>query len=455
VIDTVQSYFGLRHVALGKDDKGRIVIHLNGKPLFQVGLLDQGFWPDGLYTAPTDEALRFDIEQTKRLGYNMIRKHVKVEPDRWYYWCDKIGILVWQDMPSGDKSVPVGRPDLVRTPESAKIYERELKAMIDRLDSHPSIIMWVVFNEGWGQYDTKRITDWTKSYDPTRLVNSASGWNDHAGVGDVHDIHVYPGPGAPPVEEKRAGVLGEFGGLGLKIDGHTWEQNTWGYRVETDSAALTRKYERLLARCWQLHREQGLSAVIYTQTTDVETEANGIFTYDRDVLKLDAERLTAVNRGDTSRLPQVVVVTPTSEKEPQTYRYTVSKPEGEWFAPDYDDKTWTEAPGGFGTKGTPGAVVRTEWKSDDIWLRRVVILPEGTLQAPGLLIHHDEDAEVYINGVPAAKAPGFTTGYEEVSLTPEGVRALKPGKNVIAVHCKQTRGGQYIDFGLIDFVKSK
>lgn len=450
--DTVQSYFAMRKISIGKDPQGRTVILLNNKPLFQVGLLDQGFWPDGLYTAPTDEALKFDIEQTKLLGYNVIRKHVKVEPDRWYYWCDKLGMLVWQDMPSGDKSIPPNKPDLVRSPESAKIYETELKAMIDHLQPHPSIIMWVVFNEGWGQFDTKRITEWTKQYDPTRLVNCASGWNDHAGVGDVHDIHVYPGPGAPPLEEKRAIVLGEFGGLGLKIDGHTWEQRTWGYRGATDRGDLTKKYERLLAQAWTLHREKGLSACIYTQTTDVETEANGLFTYDRAVLKMDEARMKAVNEGRTDQIPIPITVVPSSEKQGQLYRFTLNKPEGEWFKPGFDDGSWKEGPGGFGTRGTPGAIVRTEWKTDDIWLRREITIPEGkTWKSPHLWLHHDEDAEVYLNGVLAAKVNGFTTGYEEVPISAEAAAALKPGKNLIAIHCKQTTGGQYIDVGLIDF----
>jgi hypothetical protein len=173
------------------------------------------------------------------------------------------------------------------------------------------------------------------------------------------------------------------------------------------------------------------------------------------VLKLDAARLTAVNRGNVSHIPQAVVVVPTSEKEPQAYRYTLSKPEGDWFAPGFDEKTWTEAPGGFGTRMTPGAVVRTEWKSNDIWLRRVVTLGDAPLHTPYLRLHHDEDAEVYLNGVLAAKVTGFTTGYEEVSLRPEAVQMLKPGKNVVAVHCKQTRGGQYIDVGLVDFVEPR
>jgi hypothetical protein len=448
VVDAVDSYFAMRKIEVGKDGDGKTRLLLNGKFVFQVGPLDQGFWPDGLYTAPTDEALKFDIEITKKLGFNMTRKHVKVEPARWYYWCDKLGLLVWQDMPSGDKSVRDGRPDLVRSPESAKQYEVELKRMIDGLHNHPCIVMWVVFNEGWGQFDTARITKWTKQYDPTRLVNCASGWNDRQ-VGDVHDVHVYPGPGAPPPEQKRASVLGEFGGLGLGVDGHTWAKKTWGYRGTSSQADLTRKYEMLLQGAYRLKGSRALSAAVYTQITDVETEANGLLTYDREVTKVDLGRVAAVNRGDFSRVPERVVVVPTSQEKGQTWRYTMEKPAGDWYKPDYDAGGWKEGPGGFGTEGTPGAVVRTEWKTADIWLRREVTVPSsGDLY---LSLHHDEDAEVYLNGVLAARVRGYVTGYEDVPIREEARKALKPGgKNVIAIHCHQTTGGQYIDAGLVE-----
>src|SRR5262249_50411143 len=301
--DAVQTYFGLRKIEVGKDDKGVTRLLLNGKFVFQVGPLDQGFWPDGLYTAPTDEALRYDIEITKKLGFNMTRKHVKVEPARWYYWCDKLGLLVWQDMPSGDRSVREGKGEITRTPESAKQYELELKRMIDTLHNHPSIVMWVVFNEGWGQFDTKRITEWTKQYDATRLVNCASGWNDMK-VGDVHDLHKYPGPDSPEPEPTRAAVLGEFGGLGLPVEGHLWvKDKNWGYRVMKDKDELMRQYERLLAGVWRLKDKPGLSAAIYTQITDVESEVNGLLTYDRAIIKVDLDRIAAVNKGDLSRVP--------------------------------------------------------------------------------------------------------------------------------------------------------
>jgi len=448
-LDVVQSYFGMRKIEIGKDDKGVTRILLNGKFVFQLGPLDQGFWPDGIYTAPTDEALKYDIEITKKLGFNMCRKHVKVEPERWYYWCDKLGLLVWQDMPSGDRSVAPGKGEIIRSSESARQFELELKRMIDGRRNHPSIIMWVVFNEGWGQYDTPRLTNWVKEYDPSRLVNCASGWNDMK-VGDVHDIHAYPGPGAPQPEATRAAVLGEFGGLGLSVPDHTWEKRTWGYRNMKDRSDLTRRYEQLLRGVWKLKDNPGLSAAVYTQTTDVETEANGLLTYDRAVIKMDLERVAAANRGDFSRVPQITEVVPTSKEKGIVWKYSLEKPASDWFKPDFDDSAWKESQGGFGTEGTPGAVVRTQWKTSDIWLRRDFELPETKLASPHFQVHHDEDVEIYLNGVPAAKAPGYTTDYEELPISAEALATLKPGKNKLAVHCKQTTGGQYIDVGIAD-----
>ncbi|MCC7374997.1 MAG: DUF4965 domain-containing protein [Verrucomicrobiales bacterium] len=297
VVDEVRSYAGLRKIEVAKDVQGIQRLFLNGKALFQFGPLDQGFWPDGLYTAPTDEALRYDIEMTKQLGFNMARKHVKVEPDRWYYWCDKLGLLVWQDMPSGDRYIGTRDPDITRTPESGAQFEKELRRLIDGRFNHPSIVMWVPYNEGWGQWDTARIVELVRSWDPTRLVNNTSGWTDR-GVGDVNDIHVYPGPGAPDLEAKRAGVLGEFGGLGLPVKGHTWQdEKNWGYRSFTSSEDLTDAYLGLIRRLHPLTGRQGLSAAVYTQTTDVEVEVNGLMTYDRAQVKMDAALVAAANRS--------------------------------------------------------------------------------------------------------------------------------------------------------------
>jgi hypothetical protein len=295
VLDEIVCYFGMRKISLGKDEHGNLRLCLNNKPYFMFGPLDQGFWPDGLYTAPTDEALRYDIEMTKKLGFNLARKHVKVEPDRWYYWCDKLGLLVWQDMPSGDRYIKPNEPDIQRSAESAEQFETELRALLAGRGNHPCIVMWVPFNEGWGQYDTQRIAKWIKDNDPSRLVNNTSGWSDR-GVGDVNDLHKYPGPGSPAPEANRAAVLGEFGGLGLPVKGHTWQaEKNWGYRSFTNAAALTTAYVGLVEQLPGLVASNGLSAAVYTQTTDVEVEVNGLMTYDRAVVKMDAKRIAEAN----------------------------------------------------------------------------------------------------------------------------------------------------------------
>ncbi|HLK16439.1 MAG TPA: glycoside hydrolase family 2 TIM barrel-domain containing protein, partial [Fimbriimonadaceae bacterium] len=253
---------------------------------------DQGFWPDGLYTAPTEKAMQYDLDMTKKLGFNMVRKHVKVEPRTWYAYCDRIGLMVWQDMPSGDGFIGGKDPDLNRTKESAEIFERELAAMIDTHYNSPSIVTWVLFNEGWGQYDTERLAKWVKERDPSRLLDAVTGWTDR-GVGDMHDWHKYPGPASPEPEPNRAAVLGEFGGLGLPTPGHMWHEKAWGYQSFKTRAELTDRFEGILAKLAELIKEPGCSAAVYTQTTDVETEANGLMTYDRKVLKMDAKRVKA------------------------------------------------------------------------------------------------------------------------------------------------------------------
>ena len=451
-IDTVESYTAMRKISLAKDESGINRLFLNDKPLFQYGPLDQGWWPDGLYAAPSDEALRYDIEVLKKLGCNMLRKHVKIEPDRLYYWCDKLGLLVWQDMPSGDKYIGGNDPDIERSPESARQFEAELKAMITTFYNHPSIIMWVPYNEGWGQWDTPRIVDMIKKLDPTRLVNNTSGWSDR-GVGDVHDIHSYPGPAAAPIEEKRAVVLGEFGGLGLPVPGHTWQaEKNWGYRSYKTRDELTAAYVTLIDNLRSLIGG-GLAAAVYTQTTDVEVEVNGMMTYDRAMIKMDAEKAAAANNRLYLPPPVVKTIVPTSQSRPQTWRYTTSKPSGGWQNAGFNDSAWKSGKGGFGTKGTPGAVVHTEWKSSDIWLRRTFELKSSKFSLPQLSIHHDEDAKVYINGQLVAALKNYTSSYVRVTLDKKARQALKVGSNCIAIHCRQTTGGQYIDAGLIDVIE--
>ncbi|MBL7152410.1 MAG: hypothetical protein ISS79_01740 [Phycisphaerae bacterium] len=451
MIDEVTSYCGMRKIEMKKDESGINRLFLNNEVLFQYGPLDQGWWPDGLYTAATDEALKYDIEVLKKLGCNMLRKHVKISPDRLYYWCDKLGLMVWQDMPSGDKYIGRNGADITRTPESAAQFEAELKAMIRTFYNHPSIIMWVPYNEGWGQWDTERITKLIKELDPTRLVNPASGWSDR-GVGDVHDIHSYPGPAAPPNEEERAAVLGEFGGLGLPVKGHTWQdEKNWGYRSYETHEALTEAYVNLLGRLRPLIGN-GLAAAVYTQTSDVEIEVNGMLTYDRAMIKFDEKKAAAAAKRLYLPPPVIKTIVPTSQQAAQQWKYATDKPADGWEKCGFDDSSWKKGPGGFGTKATPGAVVRTEWSGSDIWIRRTFELAEKPDQA-SLTIHHDEDAEVYINGKLVKKLEGYTTSYVQVELDGKALKVLKAGTNCIAVHCKQTMGGQYIDAGLANVIE--
>jgi hypothetical protein len=455
-VDAVDSYFGMRKISLQKDEKGVQRLALNNKILFQYGPLDQGWWPDGLYTAPTDEALKFDIEMTKKMGFNMIRKHIKVEPARWYTYCDQIGIVVWQDMPSGNVS-DARKKNAEEGKKAAAQFELELKRMIDNLQNYPSIIMWIPFNEGWGQYDTERITKWIKEYEPSRLVNNASGWTDMH-VGDLRDHHDYPSAGKPQPEPNRADVQGEFGGLGLPVKGHVWKDDpkNWGYRTLKDTESLAADYERLMRQV-HVFIGQGLAAAVYTQTTDVEVEVNGLMTYDREVFKFKPEWIAEVNNRLYQTPPVVTPLVHSSEKSDVTWRYTTAKPADGWEKPDFKDADWKEGKGVLGSKNTPGAAVRTEWTTPDIWTRRVVELPDLKGKTVELSLLHDEDAEVYINGVLAAEVKGYTTTYDSVAISAEAQKALKAGKNVIAIHCHQTQGGQCIDAGLsaIEYPKGK
>ena len=300
LVDYVISYFAMRKFSTAKDENGIVRLMLNNEPIFMFGPLDQGWWCDGLYTAPCDEALRYDIQKTKDFGYNMIRKHVKVEPARWYYHCDRLGVIVWQDMPSGGKG-PGWVTDRYfegslseRTPESEATYKKEWKEIIDYLYSVPSIGVWVPFNESWGQFKTPEIVEWTKNYDPSRLVNPASGGN-HYPVGDILDIHNYPDPEMYFYEPERVTVLGEYGGIGRKIEGHTWVKDQgWGYVEYDTEEKVTDTYVEYANELLELI-PQGFSAAVYTQTTDCEVELNGLMTYDREVVKLNERRLREIN----------------------------------------------------------------------------------------------------------------------------------------------------------------
>ncbi|MDD4515763.1 sugar-binding domain-containing protein [Massilibacteroides sp.] len=301
VQDEVKSYTAFRKISKKRDANGILRMQLNNKNLFHYGPLDQGWWPDGLYTAPTDEALAFDVVKTKEWGYNMIRKHVKVEPARWYYHCDKLGMLVWQDMPSGDMGNQWAPhqynagTDKKRSAESIANYDQEWKEIMDLCVSNPSVVVWVPFNEAWGQFDTERVAEWTAAYDPSRLVNPASGGN-HRPTGDILDLHNYPGPAMFLFDAERVNVLGEYGGIGLALEDHLWwNKRNWGYIQFKNSDEVTAEYVKY-ANELKSFIDRGFSAAVYTQTTDVEGEVNGVMTYDRKVIKMNEATLRKTNQ---------------------------------------------------------------------------------------------------------------------------------------------------------------
>lgn len=300
-IDEVMSYAAMRTIGYARDENGVMRMQLNGKNYFHYGPLDQGWFPDGLYTAPTDEAMLYDIKKTKELGFNMIRKHVKVEPDRWYYHCDREGIVVWQDMPSGDMGnrwepqVYGGGTDRKRSAASVENYYHEWGEIIDLCSQHPSVVVWTPFNEAWGQFATEEVVAWTNERDPSRLINTASGGN-HRNCGDIIDLHNYPGPAMYLSDPNRVNVLGEYGGIGFAMDGHLWwDKKNWGYIQFKSKEEVTDEYVKYAEQLKSFVR-RGFSAAVYTQTTDVEGEVNGLMTYDREEVKVDAARVRKVNQ---------------------------------------------------------------------------------------------------------------------------------------------------------------
>lgn len=316
--DRVTSYFAVREVCVQKDEKGIHRVFLNGKPYFQKGLLDQGYWPDGLYTAPTDEAMIFDISEVKRLGFNMLRKHCKIEPERWYYHCDRLGMLVWQDIVNGgdpyqDWYVTYLATALSHTPIKPKdhtyrllsrnssiqrkMYTEEMVETIRKLFQHPCIVTWTLFNEGWGQFDAASITEIARKEDDTRLIDHASGWFDQ-GVGDYQSIHEYFLP-LKFKNDHRVTALTEFGGYSYHVPLHSACDKEYGYKKFDSIESLSQGYEMLIKKEILPNISKGLSATIYTQVSDIEEETNGIYTYDRELLKIKEEILMKYNKEMT------------------------------------------------------------------------------------------------------------------------------------------------------------
>jgi hypothetical protein len=441
--DAISSYFGMRKISMETQD-GFKKLFLNNKFLFQLGPLDQGFWPDGGYTAPTDEALRHDIQLMKDLGFNMVRKHIKVEPYRWYYWADKLGLMVWQDMPSPN-SYTRHTP-----PVDTAAFSRELTRMVKTHWNAPCIVTWVIFNEEQGQHNTPGYVQMVRALDPSRLINQASGGR-HFGVGDFLDIHSYPPPSVPRSTEQVL-ACGEYGGIGFKIKGHMWkEANTYVMIDNVDD--YTALYDKFANDLTAFKTNNGLSAAVYTEITDVESELNGLVTYDRAVIKAPVEKIRASNQRVIHGSIRLTEILPASIQQGQSWKYTLDLPDSSWSAISYDDKAWKTGKAGFGTERTPGAIVRTTWDTKDIWIRRTFDLnglPAGIKKEDLILyMHHDDDCEVYINGVKAATVPGATSGYSMTAINEAGRNALiTNGRNTMAIHCRQKGGGQYIDAGI-------
>ncbi len=445
VLDAFSTYFAMRKVSLVKDENGYVRLGLNNKPIFHYGTLDQGWWPDGLLTPPSDEAMLYDMKKLKEMGFNTIRKHIKVEPSRYYFHADTMGILLWQDMPSGFKwpnhpshVSATATEDWVRPAESAKQFEAEWKSIMNHLRFFPSIVMWVPFNEGWGQYDTKRINDWTKNYDPTRLVNTPSGWTDR-GVGDVLDAHQYPGPGMYEFSQSngRSLVLGEFGGLGLVTKNHIWNPNkrNWGYKTYTRDSVLIREYSELMHNMY-LMIPRGLSAAIYTQTTDVEGEVNGLITYDRKVIKIPMKLLQQLHKPlYDATAGKITYINQSSEIDRPTFSYN-SAVTNNWMrfsgATDFE-KT---------TKPLKVAKGGNMYAYQDI---DITNMPKGF----GMKLYASGDARVYVNGnlVWEEDQVRIKRHYDDINLS-EGIKYLTRGKNRIAVETINATQDVNFDFNL-------
>lgn len=456
--DMVDSYFGMRKISVGQNNNYPCLM-LNNKYCFQYGFLDQGFWPDGIYTAPTDEALRFDLEKSKEFGMNMVRKHIKVEPARWYYHCDKMGLLVWQDIPNpgfGKNGNILGEHLDIR-----ENFHREMVKIMESLENYPSIVLWTVYNESWGQPNEKvsqQGVDIARKQDPNRLISIASGWNDSE-YGDIKDTHWYPEPNMLPNPiNKRVSVCGEYGGITLLIDNHRWIGGSdMKYTQVYDSEELKTRFIRYTRMIQDLQAD-GLCAAVYTQLTDVEDEENGVITYDRKVVKVNGNQLKEIHQeiqktiNSIPSFTSILDISQTTKKN--EWKYLIdSKPlkSENWKESRFDDTSWKTGKAGFGQGIHDGYTISTPWNTPYIYLRKMETFeklnPED-INKLKLRIFYDEDSQIYINGVLAASTTGYVNRYIYLDLNKEALNTIKVGKeNTIAVQCKQTRGGQFIDLG--------
>ncbi len=443
-LDRVESYFAMRKISKGKDEFGYERMLLNNQPLFQYGPLDQGWWPDGLLTPPSEQAMLYDMDVLKAMGFNMLRKHIKVEPSRYYYYADSLGLLVWQDMVSGfataDADVqhvkPFAKDDWQRPAESAAQFEQEWKAIMDHLRFFPSIVVWVPFNEGWGQYDTKRVVEWTMAYDPSRITNGVSGWTDR-NVGQMNDAHHYPGPGMEPAAGNpgRIITLGEFGGLGWPIDAHLWnpKMRNWGYRTYHGEGELIKEYAELMHNLEPMIG-RGLAAAVYTQTTDVEGEVNGLITYDRKRVKIAPPLLRMLHEPLYRRPHPWRAAAEDSELAAQRVSVTRQATHDIGLATRGDGFAAEHGPVRF-KKGEQGGLLR-----------------EFTLDRPAehlqLRLLGHADIRVFLNGTEvAAKFINTRRHYDELNLSAYR-DLLVDGKNTLLLQVGEAKGACDVDMGL-------
>jgi hypothetical protein len=440
VVDKVESYFAMREVSTVTDDKGFRRVGLNGKAIFQWGTLDQGWWPDGLLTPPSAEAMLWDMIQLKEMGFNTIRKHIKVEPALYYYYADSLGLMLWQDMPSGFATArkdqehvsPTAEKDWDAPAAFTAQFKKELNDMIDWLKFFPSITAWVTFNEGWGQHNTKEIVEWAQKKDPTRHINGVSGWTERF-VGDMYDIHNYPATSMifPEYCNNRISVLGEFGGLGLPVEGHLWNPNmrNWGYKNMDGSMDFVNDYTRLIYDLETLIA-QGLSAAIYTQTTDVEGEVNGLITYDRKVVKIPATFLRVIH-DRLYRVPSVKAVTLIADAQ-----------NGKKIKREIElngMKKTVDVP--FDIKGNATVKAVHTFRADKLYKNL------------SLWLNVSDYVIVKLNGITVLdQSVRFTRHYNQYNIS-QFASYLQKGENVLEIEVTQKENGRDMsfDFGLIGF----
>jgi ribosomal protein S17E len=465
VVDEVSSYFGMRKISMGRDQEGYMRILLNNEIIYQLGPLDQGYWPDGILTPASDQALRYDIAYLKKIGANMDRMHMKVQPERWYYHCDQLGILVWQDMVSPTKFIDT------KSNLNSSDFELEHNITVDQLYNHPSIIQWVLFNESWGQYDTERLTAALKAKDPTRLVINASGWHDKK-VGDIRDFHdytIHPAIALVTKNDERAMVLGEAGGFDLLIPGHLWTPDLkTETKLKTDwtidfkkgvvksADELIEKYTILLDDLFQL-KKYGLNAVVYTQISDVEDEISGWMTYDRKVGKLPDTTFAALHQQFFKPTITGKYILPLSMNTAQQWNYRFTAPSNDWIKnTTIADFKLGEAP--FGIESNNAHKVNTTWNTNSLFLNK-----EFTLTALpsklSLVACNTGITDVYINGAYVMQFNNFLKNDPEVKisetlLSDKAMKLLKVGVNQLSLKFNFPSVGKpvyYYDFGIKEY----